>query len=73
MTPADLQLVREASQRERAHVVPALFTPGGVICYCDQCKDDRETIAAAAPWLLAYVREAQAEPRRSHFDLGNLD
>lgn len=75
MKPADLQLVREASERERAH-----YNENRVICgrcpaecYCNRCKKDRATIAAAAPWLLAYVGEAQSIPRRACSDFGDLD
>jgi len=73
MTGLQLEAVRAASQRERAHSTGNRFAGAVVACYCGTCKTDREVIAAALPDLLRYIDDAMLEPRREHFDLGDLD
>lgn len=76
LTPKGLADVEAASKRERAHYNDhvKLGCPDPV-CYCTRCIIDRETIAAAAPWLIAYVREAQEKAARAlpPTDFGALD
>jgi hypothetical protein len=75
MTRDQLDAVRDASKRERAHYKANRVVAFGisVVCYCDTCKADREVIAMWTPVLLEYIDNAMAEPRRAHSDLGDLD
>lgn len=74
MTPAQLDDVRKASQRERAHHADNVrLGAQPPECYCRRCKMDRETIATAMPELLEIVDRARNEPRRAGGDTWDYD
>jgi hypothetical protein len=69
VTGAALREVRAASKRERAHYkINAVANVDRPDCYCDRCRADRETIAAAAPWLLDCYDSATT----THPEFGDL-
>ncbi len=60
MRASELDAVEAASIREREHAAYlARLGCAGQVCNCTTCLADRVTIAAAAPWLLDYVREGR--------------
>jgi hypothetical protein len=58
LTPQDLRDVEAASKREREHythnVRLHVLEP---VCYCPQCKVDRETIAKHTPEVMRLLRD----------------
>lgn len=74
MKAALLEAVRAASKREREHrAVNVRLGVTPPVCCCTDCNIDRMGIAAAMPDLLQYIDDTQRQPRREHFDLGDLD